>query len=448
MTNNPQLIEDKEIILLVDDDPINLSILKENLTSLKLPLITIDNGADAITITLEKKPVIILLDVMMPKMNGYETLKILKNAGALSYTNVIFMSALDSGLDKARGLKSGAIDYIGKPFVTDEIIARIKTHLTIYRLKKALEHKNKELINTNAYLLEAVAEGVYGIDQEGKITFANPAACRLTKFVEKELIGQPFHHLHLKETAAGDFYPYQESPLYQTLTKGTSFNQIEGYFNGKNKKFPILYSSNPLKQNNQVYGAVIAFQDISKQHKSFRDLKAALKNVSQSEEKLLAENAYLQKEQKEEEQSIIGKSQSLKQVIQIAKQVAPTTTSVLITGESGTGKEAIANLLHHFSQRQEQHLIKVNCGAISPSLIESELFGHERGAFTGANKRRIGHFELADGGTIFLDEVGELPLDAQVKLLRVLQEQEITRVRSELPIKINVRMIAATNRDL
>jgi transcriptional regulator with GAF, ATPase, and Fis domain len=138
----------------------------------------------------------------------------------------------------------------------------------------------------------------------------------------------------------------------------------------------------------------------------------------------------------------------LKEVLDQVDQVAPTNSSVLVTGESGTGKEAIARAIHDLSARRDRPLIKVNCGAITPTLIESELFGHEKGAFTGAARQRQGHFELADGGTIFLDEVGELPLDAQVKLLRVLQEHEISRLGSETSISVDVRVIAATNRDL
>ncbi|MDR0262495.1 MAG: sigma-54 dependent transcriptional regulator [Sphingobacterium sp.] len=145
---------------------------------------------------------------------------------------------------------------------------------------------------------------------------------------------------------------------------------------------------------------------------------------------------------------IIGRSQAFQEVLSQLELVAPTDTSVLLLGESGTGKEKIAQSLHQQSLRKHQPLVVVNCAAIPLSLLESELFGHEKGAFTGAQNRRIGKFELADGGTIFLDEIGELPLEAQTKLLRVLQEQEIDRVGGDLPIKINVRIIAATNRNL
>lgn len=145
---------------------------------------------------------------------------------------------------------------------------------------------------------------------------------------------------------------------------------------------------------------------------------------------------------------IIGKNKKLLDLMQKIEIVAPTETSVMILGESGTGKEKIANLIHSLSAKNAKPLVVVNCAALPESLIESELFGHEKGAFTGADNVRIGKFEQANGGTIFLDEIGELPLDSQVKLLRVLQEKEIERLGSEKTIKLDVRIIAATNRCL
>lgn len=147
-------------------------------------------------------------------------------------------------------------------------------------------------------------------------------------------------------------------------------------------------------------------------------------------------------------EGIIGKSDHLMKVLDHVAQVAPTDTSVLILGESGTGKEQIANCIHHLSARKTKPLVKVNCAALPASLIESELFGHEKGAYTGATDRRIGKFEQASGGTIVLDEIGEMPLEMQVKLLRVLQEKEIERIGGRAPIKVDVRIIAATNRNL
>src|SRR5689334_9708555 len=147
-------------------------------------------------------------------------------------------------------------------------------------------------------------------------------------------------------------------------------------------------------------------------------------------------------------EEIVGTSRPLKAVLSRIAKVAPTDSTVLVTGETGTGKELIARAVHKQSRRSGRAFVSVNCAALAPSLVSSELFGHEKGAFTGATQRRMGRFELADGGTIFLDEVGELPPDTQVALLRVLQEREFERVGGSQSIKVDVRVIAATNRDL
>ena len=145
---------------------------------------------------------------------------------------------------------------------------------------------------------------------------------------------------------------------------------------------------------------------------------------------------------------IVGESPLLQSLLQQVRLVAPTDSTVLILGETGTGKELIARAIHRFSNRSSRPFVRVNCAAIPPSLIASELFGHERGAFTGALQRRQGRFEAANGGTIFLDEIGELPMETQITLLRVIQEREFERVGSSQPISVDVRIIAATNRDL
>src|SRR5206468_8085040 len=169
--------------------------------------------------------------------------------------------------------------------------------------------------------------------------------------------------------------------------------------------------------------------------------------VRQLRDQLAAENAYLQEEIRSEHnfEEIVGNSPALLALLKQVDQVAPTNATVLISGETGTGKELIARAIHNASSRKDRPLVKVNCAAISAGLVESELFGHVKGAFTGAIERRTGRFELANGGTIFLDEVSELPLDTQVKLLRVLQEQEFEPVGSSQSVEVDVRIIAATN---
>lgn len=172
--------------------------------------------------------------------------------------------------------------------------------------------------------------------------------------------------------------------------------------------------------------------------------------AEQERARLKAQNVYLQEEIKASHnfEEIVGQSPALTSILRNVAQVAQTDSTVLISGETGTGKELIARAIHSSSRRKDKPLIKINCAALPAGLVESELFGHEKGAFSGAIARRIGRFELADGGTIFLDEIGELPADAQAKLLRVLQEREFDRVGGSAPIKVDVRVIAATNRDL
>jgi formate hydrogenlyase transcriptional activator len=174
------------------------------------------------------------------------------------------------------------------------------------------------------------------------------------------------------------------------------------------------------------------------------------RELARHKDRLEIENVYLQDELREESgfEHIIGQSSALKAVLRKVRQVSPVETTVLLTGETGTGKELIARAIHDGSPRKDRPLIKINCGAIPQGVIESELFGHEKGAFTGAIQKRIGRFELADKGTLFMDEVGELPLDTQVKLLRVLQEQEFERVGSTKPMRVDVRLVSATNRDI
>ncbi len=197
-------------------------------------------------------------------------------------------------------------------------------------------------------------------------------------------------------------------------------------------------------------------KDVSLLEEIARQISLAVENmwafeeIAQLKARLEQQNLYLQEEIKTEHnfEEIVGRSRAIKRVLKAVETVAPTDASVLILGETGTGKELVARALHNLSPRRDNTLVKVNCATLPAGLIEDELFGHEKGAFTGALTKKIGRFELADEGTIFLDEIGDLPLDLQTKLLRVLQEGEFERVGGSGTIKVNVRVIAATNRDL
>ncbi|MDJ0777123.1 MAG: sigma 54-interacting transcriptional regulator [Gammaproteobacteria bacterium] len=196
--------------------------------------------------------------------------------------------------------------------------------------------------------------------------------------------------------------------------------------------------------------ATLVFFGAFKRRAAERELQSALAEIAQLKEQLEIENALLQQDIKtlSEHVEIVGGSPALKEVISQAEQVAPLDSIVLIQGETGSGKELIANLIHRESARAGRKMVRVNCATLPASLIEAELFGREKGAYTGALSKQAGRFELADGSTLFLDEIAELPLELQPKLLRVLQEGEFERLGSTRTMKVDVRVIAATNRDL
>ena len=193
---------------------------------------------------------------------------------------------------------------------------------------------------------------------------------------------------------------------------------------------------------------LVAARDVAEKKQIISD--AAFAEIKTLKDQLEAERAYLQEEIKLEynHEDIIGKSEAIKNVFYKVEQIATTDTNVLVLGETGTGKELVARAIHGLSLRKDRALVKMNCAALPANLIESELFGHEKGAFTGALSRRLGRFEVANGATLFLDEIGELPLELQPKLLRVLQNGEFERLGSSTTIKVDVRIISATNRNL
>src|SRR5262245_40708049 len=254
---------------------------------------------------------------------------------------------------------------------------------------------------------------------------------------------------HQKAVMRGDLEKEQQSPgdhrlisegiqsycVVPLVARGTSIGTFTVWSETKNR-----YSSADAELLQEVANQVALAIANMKSYEEIAALKARLEE----------ENVYLQEEIRTEHnfEEIVGNSPPLLELLRRVNQVAPTDTTVLIHGETGTGKELIARAIHNRSTRKDRPLVKVNCSAISAGLVESELFGHVKGAFTGAFERRIGRFELADGGTLFLDEVGELPLETQVKLLRVLQEREFEPVGSSRSVRVDVRIIAATNRNL
>jgi formate hydrogenlyase transcriptional activator len=306
-------------ILVVDDTPANVKLLVDLLSVNGFDVIAASSGTEGLERAGADAPDLVLLDGMMPDLDGFAVCERLKANDATRDVPVIFLTALHETAEKVRAFSTGGVDYLTKPFEPRELLARVGTHLALRRASRELEEQN----------------------------------ARLREEIEAHQRSRAVIHC-----------------LEDEIRTGHDFREI------------------------------------------------------------------------------IGRSPSLARLLDQLAMVAATESTVLILGETGTGKELVARAIHDRSPRRERPLVKLNCAALPRELVESELFGHEKGAFTGATQQRRGRFELADGGTLFLDEVGELPLEAQAKLLRVLQEQEFERVGGTRTLRADVRLIAATNRDL
>jgi formate hydrogenlyase transcriptional activator len=281
-----------------------------------------------------------------------------------------------------------------------------------------------------AAILNALPDLVFVVDREGRYLEILTSREDLLYRAPSEMKGKRFHDILPASVADAHLRIVRQTiqtRASQTIEYSLGVQAGERWFEGRTGLLGVEINGDP--------AVTFIARDIT-------DRKRA--------EELESQNVYLQEELQVERSfgEIVGQSLAMKQVFRAIERVADTNSTVLLLGETGTGKELIARALHRLSRRRDGVMVKVNCGAMPSTLAESELFGHERGAFTGAVQQKRGRFELANNGTIFLDEVGELSLDVQVKLLRVLQEQELERLGSTKPTKVNIRVIAATNRDL
>ena len=341
-------------ILIVDDQESNITLLEQMLH---------EAGYTSVTSTMKPGEVgalhgknsydLILLDLQMPGMDGFQVMEGLKSNGSDDYLPVLVITAQPG--HKLRALQAGAKDFIAKPFDFVEVKIRIRNMLEVRLLYKKLDTYSK--------ILEQTVQ-----ERTGELSRTN-----------------------------------------MQLT-----------------------------------------QEIEVRKKAEASLQSTYAEIKTLKDRLQAENVYLQQEvdRRYNFGEIIGQSAILSRVFSQVEQVAPMNATVLLLGETGTGKGVIARAIHSSSSRKGRPLITVDCTTLPATLVESELFGRERGAYTGSDTKQIGRFELADGGTIFLDEIGEMPLELQCKLLRVIQDGEFERLGSPRTIKTDVRIIAATNRNL
>ena len=323
-----------------------------------------------------------------------------------------------------------------------DITSKVEAEAELKRAYDELLVSEKEN-RLSMFVIDRAGEGVYLVDSNGVIKRANDQLCLMWGYQREEIAGK--HISIVNPRLKKNSWKKRWNQFVEEKTK--TIEDI--HVNKDGKEMMVEINLNYLEFDHECY--VVGFvRDITERKRSEQRLKNALAEIELLKNRLLEENLYLQGEIKLDHNfdEIITQNQSLKKILSYVERVASTNSTVLITGETGTGKELLARAIHNISGRSKRPLVKVNCAALPESLIESELFGYEKGAFTGALQRKIGRFELADKGTIFLDEIGEIPVALQSKLLRVLQDGEFERLGNPNTIKVDVRVIAATNRDL
>ena len=402
-------------ILVVDDEESIRYTFNDFLSDAGFEVATASDYEQAVTLMADTSFDLLFVDIIMEGKSGIDLLRTAKKNHP--NTQVVIITGAPSIDTASEALRLGALDYIVKPVRQRELI---KTASLALRHKRLCDEKERCRSNVEA-IFKSVKDGIVTVDEQMRVVDANQAAFELCGFAHDDVPGA-----FIRTVTSGCEGACVEV-LKQALDSRTAVDLRHIECHRKHKARQIIsVSAAPLIDHLDNYsGCVMVLRDETR----LLDLEQSARE-SQAFDRM------------------IGSSMPMKQVKSLVKTLADVQTTVLITGESGTGKELAAEALHRAGDRAGGPLVKVNCGALTDSILESELFGHVRGAFSGAVKDRIGRFQLADGGTIFLDEIGDISPKMQLQLLRVIETMAFGRVGSPKSEKVDVRVVTATNRDL
>lgn len=362
----------------------------------------------------ERRYDLVIADIYLGNGTGIDLLRRIREHDRKA--QVILITGYPEAGSAAEALRLGASDYLTKPFTPQQIIAVVQRAM---RTKHLVEENERQQANLNA-IFHSASDGIVLVDRENRLAQVNEAAMRSCRYLPEHL-GACLSAI--ESGCAGACRKIFADVLHDGVQR--TFHRLECRKPDGTKRIISLSVSPVIDNEGATDGAVAIVRDET-------DLVFLEKQVRRK-------NGY---------GGIIGANGAMQRMYTLVEMLADVQTTVLINGESGTGKELVAAALHHQGARRDKPFVKVNCSALSEHLLESELFGHVRGAFTGAVASKIGRFQKADKGTIFLDEIGDISMSMQMRLLRVLQEQEFEQVGDSTPIKVDVRIIAATNQDL
>ncbi len=410
------------MILIIEDEEILRFTFESFLSKQGHDVTTAEDYETALKIISEVDLDLIIADIVL---RGHTGLDILREVRTKSVRcPVIMITGKPSIESAAEAVRLGAYDYLTKPVEKDgllRVVGQALRYKAILDEKDRIEAEKEKYRSDLEIIFGSVQEGIVTVDSQMRVMKVNKAFERICNPVPHKIVGKRFDDIPSR------CHPACSNVLEEALQtqKEVRAVRVECRHDVRKRQMVVLTSS-PLKDRADNFtGAVLVIRDVTKESDLERELK-----------------------ERRQFQSIIGKSGKMQQIYELLEDLANSDTTVLITGESGTGKELVANALHYSGNRANNALVKVNCSALSDSILESELFGHVKGAFTGAVQDKIGRFEMADGGSILLDEIAEISPTIQLKLLRVIQEKEFERVGESKPIKIDIRIITTTNRNL